>query len=170
MSDIIKESLNEDQPMPVSIKGTRKILYQMENCICKIYKNNGAKGTGFFCEIPYNNKLLKVLITNNHIINQDIINKGSTINLTFKNDKIKKQIQLNNNRKYYTNEFLDTIIIQIIEDDDINYYLELDDEIIKNTKSNFNYIFNNCKNKYANCSIYILNYIKVRILSYHMGF
>ena len=62
MSDIIKESLNKDQPIPVSIGGTRIILYQMENCICKIHKNNGGIGTVFFCEIPFNNNLLKVLL------------------------------------------------------------------------------------------------------------
>ena len=159
MEDTIKEKLLNKAISPISIESTKKILKQMKKCVCKIYIN-GNIGTGFFTKIPYNNKLLKVLITNNHIIHQDIINKGSTINLTLKNDKIKKQIQLNNNRKYYTNEFLDTTIIQIIEDDDINYYLELDDEIINNTKFNFNEIFNNCKNIYTNSSIYILNYIK----------
>ena len=73
MTDIIKESLNKDQPIPVSLEGTRNILYQMENCICKIYKDNGAIGTGFFCKIPFNNNLLKVLITNNHILNENEI-------------------------------------------------------------------------------------------------
>ena len=38
MSDIIKESLNQDQPIPVSLLGTKTILYQMENCICKYIK------------------------------------------------------------------------------------------------------------------------------------
>ena len=41
MDDIIKESLIQEQPIPVSLEGTKKILYQMENCICKIYKNGG---------------------------------------------------------------------------------------------------------------------------------
>jgi len=51
MSDIIRESLNKDQPIPVPIEGTRIILYQMENCICKIHKDNGELGTGFFSKI-----------------------------------------------------------------------------------------------------------------------
>ena len=39
----IKNSL-----IPVSIEGTEKILFQMKNCVCKIYKNEGINGTGFF--------------------------------------------------------------------------------------------------------------------------
>ena len=58
MSNILKESLIQDQPIPVSLEGTKKILYQMENCICKIY--NGLTGTGFFCKIKFKNKLLPV--------------------------------------------------------------------------------------------------------------
>ena len=36
-SSIINEALIEDQPNPVDIEGIKKILYQMENCICRIY-------------------------------------------------------------------------------------------------------------------------------------
>ena len=48
MSDIKKEVLIEEQTIPVSIEGTRKILFQMENCICKINKNDGKKEQDFF--------------------------------------------------------------------------------------------------------------------------
>ena len=48
MSDIKKEVLIQEQPIPVSIEGTRKILFQMENCICKINKNDGKKEQDFF--------------------------------------------------------------------------------------------------------------------------
>ena len=40
----------------------------MENCICKIYKNGGGKGTGFFCNIKYNNYNIPVMMTNNHVV------------------------------------------------------------------------------------------------------
>ena len=56
---------------PISIKGTKKILRQMQNSICKIYINTGEIETGFFCKIPYKNKLLPVLITNNHVIYEE---------------------------------------------------------------------------------------------------
>ena len=75
-SNIIKESLIENQPIPVDIEGIKIILSQMENCICKIYQNE-RKGTGFFCKIPFpdKNNLLNVLITNNHILNKEKITK-----------------------------------------------------------------------------------------------
>ena len=49
----------------------------MERCICKI-KIGETQGTGFFCQIPFPNKdnMLKVLITNNHVINSDILYKN----------------------------------------------------------------------------------------------
>ena len=36
MLDIIPEGYIESQPDPVSIEGTKKILSQMENGVCKI--------------------------------------------------------------------------------------------------------------------------------------
>ena len=74
-----QEKLIEKQPLPVSLEGTKKIIEQMENCICKIYPNNGVKGTGFFCKIPFNNNLLPVLITNNHILNENDIDNNQII-------------------------------------------------------------------------------------------
>ena len=38
--DIKLEKLIETSPNPISIKGTEKILFQMKNCICKIYNKN----------------------------------------------------------------------------------------------------------------------------------
>jgi len=159
MEDIIKEKLLNKSVAPVSIEGTKTILHQMKKCVCKIYIN-GIKGTGFITKIPHNNELLKVLITNNHIINEDIIISQSIINLSFKNDIIKKTIQINPNRKCYTNPFLDVTIIQILENDDINYYLELDDEILNSINLGMDIILSNAKNMYINTSIYILNYLK----------
>jgi len=49
-NDTINEKLLKTYPVPVSIESTKKILYQMQNCICKINNSNG-KGTGFFCYI-----------------------------------------------------------------------------------------------------------------------
>ena len=43
----------------------------MEKSICKIYKKDGNKGTGFFCEIPYQQGKIKV---NNNKLKNDLIN------------------------------------------------------------------------------------------------
>ena len=49
----IKEKINiKSLPDPISLEGTRKILEQMNNCVCRIHNNN-KKGIGFFIQIPF---------------------------------------------------------------------------------------------------------------------
>ena len=118
----------------------------MNNSVCRIY--NKSKGTGFFTKIPYKNKLLPVLITNNHIIDENDIKANKNITIYINNDKIMKPIKLDNNRLRYTNKKLDVTIIEIKENEDNlnNKYLELGDGIIKyfelNKKDTLNYLNN----------------------------
>ena len=99
----------------------------MKENICKIYLNDGSKGTGFFCKIlSNNNKELKVLITNNHVINLEM----EKIKISINNDYIIKEIELNNRIKY-TNKEYDITIIEIKEKDNINNYLEIDENIME---------------------------------------
>ena len=51
----------------------------LEKYICKVIGNE--IGTGFFCKIKYNNKLIPVLMTNYHIINDEYIKKKICENL-----------------------------------------------------------------------------------------
>ena len=152
--------INSTSPEPVSFKGTENILNQMNNCVCRIY-NNG-NGTGFFTKIPFKSKLLPVLITNNHILNQNDIKNNETIILDLNNDKILKKLKIDNNRLRYTNEKLDITIIEIKENEDKlnNEYLKLDDNIINYFKSNENEDPNYLNDIYSNESIYIINYPK----------
>ena len=145
-------------PEPISFKGTENILYQMNNCVCRIYNN--CEATGFFTKIPYKNRLLPVLITNNHVIGiSDLIN-NRIITLYLNNDKILKYIKLDKNRLRYTNEKLDVTIIEIIETKDNlnNKYLELDDNIINYFKFKEKEDPNYLNNIYTTKSIYIINY------------
>ena len=157
MSDIIQEKLIENQPIPVSIDGTKKILFQMENCICKIYLKNGEKGTGFFCKIPFNNNILPVLITNNHILKENDIEDNNILEISINNEI--KEIKIDNSRKKYTNsdKNIDITIIEIRPNKDGIYnYLELDEkEIYKNEK--------NIELEYKKKSIYILHYPKGKL-------
>ena len=108
MSDIIEEKLIEDQPAPVDSDGTKVIVSQMENCICKIVKDNGEKGTDFFCRIPFpdENHLLNVLITNNHALNEIDIKNDKIIKFKIytevKKQEEKKKIRIDNSRKQFT--------------------------------------------------------------------
>ena len=147
-----KESLLNGYPNVISYECTKKIIEQMERDICKI--NIGMnQGTGFFTKIPFpnQNKLLPVLITNNHVINNDILNKDK-IKLDIKKEEDIKEIKLDNRMKY-TNEEYDITIIEIKEEDNINNYLELDDIIINDILNNENY-----NKEYKNKTIYIIQY------------
>jgi len=153
--EINPEIFFEKSPKPVSFENTEKILSQMKNCICKIHKNNGKKGTGFFCKIPYTNKskLLTVLITNFHVLNENDLKNNNIIKYTLKDDKQIRKIKIDNNkRKIYTSKKLDITFIEIKQNEDnINEFLEIDESIINQTKE---FIEATYKNK----SIYLLHY------------
>ena len=68
-------------PIPLYLEGIETILFQMKSCICKIFKENNVTGTGFFCKIPFQNNLLPVLITNNHILGNEDIKLDKIVNL-----------------------------------------------------------------------------------------
>ena len=133
MEEIEKEKSIDEYPNPVTIEGTFKILNQLQNCICKI-KNKNGNGTGFFCSI---NGKLKVLITNNHVIDEEILKENNRIKVSLNDDKEYKTIELKN-KKIYTSIKYDTTIIEIKEKDNINNYLELDKEIIEQEIININ--------------------------------
>ena len=140
----------EKYPKPISIKGTKEILNQMENCICKIYKNDGGKGTGFFCRIIYKNYNIPVLMTNNHVIDELYLKENNNIKLTLNDDNINRIIILDKNRKIYTNKEYDITIIEIKnEKDKINNFMDLDEKIF-NEDSDISY---------NNHSIYIPQYL-----------
>ena len=86
------ETINDEKkivnyPEPITIEETNIILEQMKNCIFKIYKGKGSSGTGFFCKIPYKNEELKVLITCNHVIDENYIKNNEIIKLYINNEK-----------------------------------------------------------------------------------
>ena len=134
---------------PVNIEGTKKILEQMTNCICKV-KNNQIIGTGFFCKIPYNNNIqIYALITSYQIINEFYLNQYNYINLLINDYNQAKIINLDPSRNVYFNKMYNTTIIELKEYDNINNYLELDDNLFSN----------NIKSLFESESIYILQYL-----------
>ena len=150
MSDIKQEKFINKYLIQVSLDNTNKIVSQMKNCICKIYKKGGT-ATGFFCKIPFNNDFLPVLITNNHVINDNDISNNICVDLSI-NNSIKKKIKIDNSRKKYTNseKNIDITIIEIKPEDGIINFLEVDGNIYKD-------IF---ELEYSNELIYIIHYPK----------
>ena len=147
MSNYYNEKYLDCYPIPITIEKTEVILKQMKKSICKIRNENG-NGTGFFCYIPIKN--LYLMITNNHVINEDIINKSNSVNVTLNNDEIILDIRIDDNRKIYTNKEYDVTIIEIKSKEKMEFinFVELD---IDKFNQNLN-IYNQ--------NIYILQYPK----------
>ena len=156
MKDIKTEKFINVSPEPVSFKGTENILDQMNNSVCRIF--NKGEGTAFFTKIPYQSKLLPVLITNNHVISKNDIDNNHIITLYLNNEQIIKTIKLDDNRLKYTNEELDITIIELKNDKLNNKYLELDDNIINYFKTNIKENPSYLNDVYSNKSIYLINY------------
>ena len=138
-----------DYIKPVTKEGTKMILEQMSNCICKI-NNNNIIGTGFFCKIPFKNNLkINVLLTSYDIINENYFNFNNQINILLGDYNESKIINIDNNRNIYYNKLYNITIIELKDYDNINNYLELDDNLFNN----------NIKSLYEKESIYILYYL-----------
>ena len=122
--------------------------------ICQIKSKSGIVGIGFFCRIPYPkyDKLKDVLITSNQIFNYDDFILGNQIQLDLKNCKQSILLNIDNNRKCYSNDKYKISIIEIRKDDNINNvsFLETD---IYNTQND----------------IFIIHYYNKQIEQYYAG-
>ena len=148
-----KEVFIDEALSSVSIEQNEIILDQMKNSVCKIHLGT-KNGTGFFIQVTYNNQIFRLLITNNHVLNDKDIEIGNILSISLNNRKIIKEIKFDSNRNIYTNEEKDITIIEIKDKDNINNnFLLLDDALINNDLNNYNTL-------YQNESVYILNYQK----------
>ena len=151
MEDIKDEIKDNNSPIPISIEGMENILNQMKYSVCKIYKDDGVKGTGFFCKIKLKNSLLPVLITNNHILDDKDIDTNKIIEITFNDNKEFRNINIDKSRIKFTKKEIDITLIEIKpEIDKINNFIEIDEEI--------NNDINILEKIYRKKSVYILHY------------
>ena len=132
----------ENYPVPVSKHCIKNILAQMNNFIYCIINNKGEKGKGIFCKLKYNHKIIPVLITNSHLIENEYY---SIINVSINN--IHYNIEVG--ASFYINPKYDLTIIEIKKNqiNKINF-IEIDDIIYEKDSEK-------CYNKK---SIYIIQY------------
>ena len=128
----------------INTKNLQIIIDKSENSICEIKCNDGY-GTGFFCILRYPDKFSKIycLITNYHVIDDDMINYSEYIEIKINNKEIK--IYLNKKRKIWKNEEIDYTCIEIIKEDNIIENINPFD--INNNCYNTNYDNNNYDEK-----------------------
>ena len=150
-------------PDAISSEVMENILEQIKSkLICKIKKDDGKLGTGFFAKIPFPDSLtyLPVLMTNNHIIEDNINNKYEIFFPETKYYEYKAlKLVFDDSRRFYTNKKYDITIIEIKKDDglDLESFLEIDYEI------------NNQKEDSKQESIYVLQYPNDKNVDFSMG-
>ena len=163
-SIIFQAVIIDDEKIDISHEKQLKLKEQKEKRICHIIieveKNKKINGTGFFCSIPYSKnktKHLPVLITCNHVLNENIINKKKEIKLSFEYENYQKTLKIDQKRKKYINNELDIIIIEIKKEDDLNFvnFLEIEDQILREE---------NLEKIYLKKIFYILHYPQGLIL------
>ena len=142
MEDRMDEGLPQGAEKAIPIYETE--YKSKENCICSI--NGNLLGTGFFCKIEFEGKLIPVLITNYHVVNDAFMNQNTKLTFYIKNDLHSIDIKYN---KIYSSirDKYDMMIIRLKEGE-VNNYLEIDENIFK-----WDSIYN-----YKNESIYILHH------------
>ena len=92
----------------------------------------------FFCKIPSKDGFMNTLMTNYHVIDESIYKKESEINLFINDEKEIKVINITIKRKTYFNKDFDLALIELKPNDNINNFLELDDNLFKDeTKAYF---------------------------------
>ena len=131
----INNKINKYSPSPISIEKNEKIIKQMKNSVFKIIMGNDEFTTGFFCKIPYDSKLLPVLVINSNIMTNNL-KKNNFILISLNNENIK--IEINDSRKIIENKKIDFTFIEILPDIDhinIEYFLELDENVINLDRS-----------------------------------
>ena len=118
-----KEEWREDeQDTKHSKKLPLKKIMKASKSICKIIleleKDNKAFGTGFFMYIFKEGKKHECLVTNYHVINENLVNSKSIIEIQINNNNIHR-IKLDDSNRYIKcfKKPIDITIIQIINSD-----------------------------------------------------
>lgn len=127
----------------------------MKRSVFQINKDN-IEGTGFFCKylIPENHKAIHLLITNNHVLDENYIKSHDSIKFKSGNDQMTYTIENLKSRAIITDCKLDVIFIEIKEDEGRKMnkkYLKIEKETINLKEMDFNEI-------YGQQPLYILNY------------
>jgi len=121
---MIKEKLITQEQM-------LKIMDFGDKAVIKIKKQD-CSSSGFLCISHFPDKTtLPVLITNNHMLNENDITVGKKIDFSLNDDKTFYQILIDESRKVYTSNLYDVTFIEIKKNDglDISSFIEVDPNI-----------------------------------------
>ena len=157
----IKEIAIRNHGVPIQQTEITKLFQKGTESMCKIHILKNGKsgtGTGFFCSIRHSNLNLNVvLLTNNHILDEEFLKEGKIIEYESGNEII-KQIKITKERRFFTNKDLDYTCIEIFETDKILNYFEINDDIMNGNIA-----------KIINSEIFILQYPNGGEISFSQG-
>ena len=94
--------------------------------ICKIL-DGSHPGTGFFCKFIINGKIKKALFTNYSVLKSSQIKVGSEINIL--HEQSIKTLKITKNRFISSSKELGYICIEILPEDNINNFLQVEHHI-----------------------------------------
>ncbi len=125
---ILEGNCGDKVEIPEEIR--KKLMEKAKKSTCiitSIINGEYITGTGFFCEISFKNEKMKVLFTNNHVLNEESIQIGKTIKIIYQGKA--KDIEISEDRFCLTDsrdykEGLDYTCIQIFEKDGIEDFYE----------------------------------------------
>ena len=151
--DILREKHCKKHSDSLNKYQSKRIIEQMDQSVCKMMDNHG---TGFICMIPYPNdfNLLPVLISCNHVLQNEDVEPGKKINLKFEDKEI--LLEIDKDRKVYKSlkDDYDCTIIELRKTDgfDFKHFLHVDENIFSD----------NLKEAYKNNEIvYVIHYPKL---------
>ena len=116
------ERENEIKIKDSEIKEIDVNLHKICKSICKIFYKNEV-GTGFFIKLYKNNKEFFCIMTNEHIITQELINSNKKIIVYYDAQNERIDINLNIKERFikeYKEFDLDITIIEILKEDNID--------------------------------------------------
>ena len=134
----INECIVQNKSEPFE-KLDRKVM-NVSKSICKLKIETNSKtiiGTGFLLNFGIDQERFCCLMSNDHIIEQEMINNKNNINISYDNEFKIINIKLDTSKRYiksFIEEGLDITVVEILEEDNIyrDYFLWNEDETDNN--------------------------------------
>ena len=118
----------DEYPKSVTMERTKIIYNQMNDSFYEIQRKDNKLGIGLFCKIKIKNKVILVLMTSYHLIDEEYIQNNFGINIKINNEFT--FIKFGDKRLKYINDEYDLSIIEIKEDKKINLnFFEIDESL-----------------------------------------
>jgi len=121
------ERTNEELIPGSEMHTVNSCIYEVCRSICKIITPKKV-GTGFLIKLYKNDEPLFSLMTNEHVVEKDMIEEKETIEVYYDNQKKRIKITLNEDERFiksFKDIDIDCTIVEIMKEDNINedYFL-----------------------------------------------